>query len=109
MTATPDNAVRVMKSLTQFGAPLQDLTLADLSQPGVVFQVGVAPLRIDILTGIDGVMFEDAWPACIQSRVFDQPVAVLSIEHLILNKRAVGRAQDIADLEWLEHPDKRDS
>ncbi len=106
--AAPDNAARVMKALTDFGAPLHDLTLTDLSRPGVVFQVGIAPLRIDILTGIDGVTFDEAWPARVQTRVFDQPVAVLSVEHLIRNKRAVGRAQDLADLEWLEHPDKRD-
>jgi len=103
-----DNAVRVMKALAEFGAPLHDLTLADLSHPGVVFQVGVAPLRIDILTGIDDVTFDEAWPARLQTRVFDQPVAVLSVAHLIQNKRAVGRAQDLADLEWLENPDKRD-
>lgn len=105
----PDNAIRVLKALTAFGAPLHDLTVADLSQPGVVFQVGVAPLRIDILTGIDGVEFADAWPARVMTRFSDQPVAVLSVEHLIRNKRAAGRAQDLADLEWLEHPDKRDS
>jgi hypothetical protein len=106
--AAPDNAARVIKALTEFGAPLHDLTLADLSHHGVVFQVGVAPLRIDILTGIDGVTFDDAWPARVQTKVFEQPVAVLSVEHLIRNKRAVGRAQDLADLEWLENPDKRE-
>jgi hypothetical protein len=106
--AAPDNAVRVMKALEQFGAPLHDLTPADLSQAGVVFQVGVAPLRIDILTGIDGVTFDDAWPARVRTKVFEQPVGVLSIEHLIRNKRAVGRVQDLADLEWLENPDKRE-
>lgn len=105
----PDNAIRVLKALTAFGAPLHDLTVADMSQPGVIFQVGIAPLRIDILTGIDGVEFADAWPARVMTSVFDQPVAVLSVEHLIRNKRAAGRAQDLADLEWLEHPDKRDS
>lgn len=107
--AAPDNAARVMDALTKFGAPLHDLTLTDLSHPGVVFQIGVAPLRVNILTGIDGVTFDDAWPARVQSKVFGQSVAVISIEHLIRNKRAVGRAQDLADLEWLEHPEKRDS
>lgn len=107
--AAPDNAARVMNALTKFGAPLHDLTLTDLSHPGIIFQIGVAPLRVDILTGIDGVTFDDAWPARVQTKVFGQPVAVLSVEHLILNKRAAGRAQDLADLEWLEHPEKRDS
>jgi hypothetical protein len=105
--AEPVNAARVIKALTIFGAPLHDLTLADLSAPGIVFQVGVAPLRIDILTGIDGVTFDEAWLDRIETRVFGQTVPVLSVEHLIRNKRAVGRKQDIADLEWLENPDKR--
>lgn len=104
-----ENAGRVMKALAAFGAPLQDLTETDLTQPGLVFQIGVAPLRIDVLTGIDGVEFADAWADRFMTRFLDQPVAVLSVKHLISNKRAAGRAQDLADLEWLEHPEKRDS
>jgi len=106
---TPDNAAHVLEALTAFGAPLRDLTETDLTQPGLVFQIGIAPLRIDILTGIDGVEFADAWAARIMTKFSDQPVTVLSVEHLIRNKRAAGRAQDLADLEWLEHPDQRDS
>lgn len=106
--ATPQNANRVLKALTAFGAPLQDLSEADLSQPGVVFQIGVAPIRIDLLTSIDGVEFADAWSARFETRFADQPVSVLSEAHLIRNKRAVGRTQDLADVEWLENPDKRD-
>lgn len=104
-----ENAARVLKALADFGAPLHDLTAADLSQPGLVFQIGVAPVRIDILTGIDGVEFDEAWSKRIATNFTDQPVGVLSIEHMIRNKRAAGRAQDLADLEWLENPDKRDS
>jgi hypothetical protein len=104
-----ENAMRVLKALTAFGAPLQDLTVADLSHPGLVFQIGVAPVRIDILTGIDGVEFSDAWSSRLETRVADQPVGVLSVEHMIRNKRAAGRAQDLADLEWLENPDQRDT
>ncbi len=104
-----ENAARVLKALAAFGAPLHDLTATDLSRPGLVFQIGVAPLRIDILTGIDGVEFPEAWSSRIDTKIADQPVGVLSVEHLIRNKRAAGRAQDLADLEWLENPDKRDS
>lgn len=103
-----ENAVRVLKALAVFGAPLHDLTEADLSRPGLVFQIGVAPFRIDIMTGIDGVKFSDAWSSRIQTKFANQPVGVLSVEHMIRNKRAAGRAQDLADLEWLENPDKRD-
>jgi len=98
----PSNARRVLDSLRAFGAPLKDLTQSDLFQPGLVFQIGVPPVRIDIVTAIDGVDFGDAWPARINTRFGDQPTAVLSREHLIQNKRAAGRAQDLADLEWLE-------
>ena len=67
--AEPGNAARVMKALTTFGATLHDLTLADLSATGIVFQVGVAPLRIDILTGIDGVTFDEASARIVSRRV----------------------------------------
>jgi hypothetical protein len=96
------NAKRVIAALQAFGAPLGDLTEADLSRPGTVFQIGVAPLRIDVLTAIDGVEFEEAWRSRMKTRFADQDVAVLSVEHLICNKRQAGRAQDLADLEWLD-------
>jgi len=96
------NAKRVMAALQAFGAPLQDLTEADLLHPGTVFQIGIAPLRIDVLTGIDGVAFDDAWANRLTARFVDLPVPVLSAKDLITNKRTVGRAQDLADVEWLE-------
>jgi hypothetical protein len=106
--AAPENAPRVIKALTEFGAPLHDLNENDLTHPGLVFQIGIAPLRIDILTHIDGVEFDDAWAARLNIQFADQPVAVLSQAHLIQNKKTVGRAQDLADVEWLEHPDRDD-
>jgi hypothetical protein len=102
-----DNAKRVLSALRAFGAPLHDLTEADLGAPGLVFQIGVAPLRIDIMTSIDGVEFADAWPARLLTNFADQPAAVLSREHLIKNKRATGRTQDAADVERLEDTDRR--
>ena len=96
------NAKRVIQALAAFGAPLDDLTEADLTRPGLVFQMGVAPLRIDILTAIDAVQFDDAWRDRFTTTFAGEAVAVLSAAHLIRNKRAVGRAQDLADLEWLE-------
>lgn len=103
----PANAKRVLSALAKYGAPLQDLTERDLSTSGVVYQIGVAPLRIDVLTGIDAVEFEEAWRERVFTRFADQSVSVLSVAHLIRNKRAVGRAQDIADLEWLERSEKK--
>lgn len=96
------NARRVIQALAAFGAPLDDLTEADLTRPGLIFQMGVAPLRIDILTAIDAVKFDDAWRDRFTTTFAGEAVAVLSAAHLIRNKRAVGRAQDLADLEWLE-------
>jgi hypothetical protein len=102
-------AERVIRAPKAFGAPLQDLTEDDLIQPGVVFQVGVPPVRIDLVTSIDGMTFSEAWPARVHTSFGDQQVAVLSREHLIRNKRASGRTRDLADAEWLEaRPPKGD-
>jgi hypothetical protein len=103
----PSNATRVLKALRAFGAPLQDLSENDLSRPGTVFQIGVAPLRIDVLTGIDQVDFDEAWNDRVSTKFADQAVDVLSVAHLIKNKRAVGRTQDLADVEWLEQSAKK--
>jgi hypothetical protein len=60
---TPENAERVLRALRAFGAPLFDLTLADLLRPDTVFQIGVAPGRIDLLAGLTGLTFQEAWSA----------------------------------------------
>lgn len=97
-----ENADRVIAALSAFGAPLHDLTADDLVTPGVVFQIGIAPLRIDILTAIDGIDFEEAWEGRTSTAFADEPTQVISRRHLIVNKRASGRTQDLADVEWLE-------
>jgi hypothetical protein len=99
---TAENSKRVIAALRAFGAPLHDLTETDLATPGVTFQIGLPPLRIDVLTAISGVQFAEAWSGRMQTKFADQPVAVLSREHLVRNKRASGRKQDLADIEWLE-------
>ena len=101
------NARRVIEALREFGAPVQDLAVADLCLAGTVFQIGVAPIRIDVLTAIDGVTFEEAWPDRLVARFVDLEVAVLSAAQLVRNKRTVGRTQDLADVEWLEKHGKR--
>ncbi len=97
-----ENAKRVILALQSFGAPLHDLTETDLSTPDVTFQIGVPPLRIDILTAISGVGFHEAWLCRMETKFSDQTVAVLSKKHLVQNKRAAARKQDLADVEWLE-------
>ncbi len=97
-----DHAERVMAALRSFGAPLFDLTIEDLSRPGVVFQIGVAPSRIDILTGISGVTFEEAWSRRVLIAVEGRELPFISKQDLIANKRAAGRPRDLADLAELE-------
>ena len=97
-----ENAARVIAALADFGAPLHDLTVEDLSRPGLIFQIGVEPLRIDVITAIDGVQFEDAWVERVAATFADQRVPVLSRGHLLANKRAAGREQDLLDVKWLE-------
>jgi hypothetical protein len=99
--AKPENARRVWRALETFGAPLHDLTLEDLSRPDVVFQIGLVPNRIDLLTSISGVDFEEAWKNRISVEIEDLEVPVLGRAELIRNKRAVGRARDLADIEEL--------
>ncbi len=100
--ASPENAKRVFQALASFGAPLSDLTVEDLATANVVFQIGVPPIRIDLVTSIDGVTFDEAWSERIESSYDYQRVHVLSRRHLIQNKKATGRLQDLADVEHLE-------
>jgi hypothetical protein len=102
-----ENAKRVYRALQEFGAPLQDLTEADLATPGIIFQIGVAPIHIDVITAIDGVKFPEAWANRMSTKFDDQPASVLSKEDLIRNKRAAGQTQDLADLERLEGRGKK--
>ena len=96
-----DNAISVMKALAAFGAPIVNLTIEDLSQTGNVFQIGVAPCRIDILTNIDGVTFDEAYQSLVRVEVDGLSVPFLSREMLIKNKLATGRLKDRADAEEL--------
>jgi hypothetical protein len=99
---SPENAARVLLALNHFGAPLQDIQIEDFTQPGIVFQIGVAPRRVDILTQVDGLEFAEAWNSRVTIELEGITVTVLSREHLVRNKRAAGRPKDIADATWLE-------
>ena len=100
--ADNDNARKVLHSLAVFGAPLDDLTVEDLSKPGIVFQIGVEPSRIDILTAISGVEFDRAWPRRVLVDVDGVCINVIGRDDLVVNKRASGRPKDIADAETLD-------
>ena len=99
---TTDNARRVYAALGAFGAPLRDLAVNDLVSPDVVFQIGVAPARIDILTSVSGVRFDEAWPDRLMVRIETLDVPVIGRDALIRNKRAAGRPRDLADVAELE-------
>lgn len=97
-----ENARRVVRALTTFGAPPSGIDEEALRAPDNVLQIGVAPRRIDILTSIDGVDFDDAWRDRTDTEVEGLKVSVIGRRHLVLNKKAVGRPQDMADVARLE-------
>jgi hypothetical protein len=100
--ATPTNAPRVILALTGFGAPMADITQGDFARPGVVFQIGVPPGRIDILTELTGLTFAEAWPDRESGLFDDLKVDFLGRDAFLRNKRATGRAKDLGDIEGLE-------
>jgi predicted nucleotidyltransferase len=97
-----ENVAKVWQALTRFGAPLTDLDPSDLEKPDVVYQVGVTPSRIEILSLIDGVAFGQAWQQRIEIDVEGLKIPVIGREDLIRNKDTVGRPQDIADIKRLK-------
>jgi hypothetical protein len=99
--ATPDNAARVMTALAAFGAPLGDVSVDDFNRPGVTYQIGVAPGRIDILTGLTGLTFAEAWPERMRRPFGDVDADFIGRAAFIRNKRATGRAKDLGDIEGL--------
>lgn len=101
-----DNARRVIAALRTFGAPLaqHNVTEADFSVPGAVYQLGLPPRRIDLLTSITGVSFDVAWASRVTARLQGREVAVLGRATLIENKRATGRPKDLVDVQLLEKP-----
>ena len=100
--ATPENAARVMKALAAFGAPLADVTAADFSREGIVFQIGVPPGRIDILTQLTGLTFAQVWPDRVRSAFGEIEVDFIGREAFLRNKRATGRTRDLGDIEGIE-------
>jgi hypothetical protein len=99
--ATPANAPRVIRGLRAFGAPMHQISEADFATPGIVFQIGVPPGRIDILTNLTGLTFADAWSEREQGRFDSLTVDYLGREAFLRNKRATGRTKDLGDIEGL--------
>ncbi len=99
---TPGNAPRVVRALLAFGAPADQFSREDFETHDLILQLGVPPLRVDVLTSIEGVTFDQAWPNRVSVDLGGIVVNVLGREELLRNKRAVGRPQDKADVARLE-------
>jgi hypothetical protein len=100
--ATAENSGKIYNSLKQFGAPLAQINQDSFTEKGIVFQIGVAPRRIDILSRIDGVDFEDAYEKRQITDIDGIAVPLISKQHLIKNKLATGRKKDALDAEQLK-------
>lgn len=103
------NAARVLVALRAFGAPVaaHGLSAHDLAREGTVYQMGLPPNRIDVITSIDGVDFETAWRGRVQTIVDGVVVPFLGREELIANKLAAARPKDLADVAALEDETSR--
>ena len=97
---SPENANRVFEALTQFGAPLaaHGVTPSDFAREGTVYQIGLAPRRIDVLTKISGVAFDEAWATCVEAEVIGRKVHVIGRDAFVKNKLAAARPKDLADV-----------
>lgn len=100
--ATSENAERVYRALAKFGAPLAGVKPQDFTDPDTVFQIGVEPIRIDVITAISGVDFDTAWQHKVEFHYGRVPTWVISRNLLLANKRASGRPRDLLDVEALE-------
>jgi hypothetical protein len=101
--ATAENAPKVFGALARFGAPLKDIVVEDFAEPRFFYQMGQPPVRIDIVTSLDGVNFSDAWNRREETTMGGVRVHVIAFDDLIANKRSVGRPQDLADVDRLIH------
>jgi hypothetical protein len=95
------NAERILAALDGFGFGGLSLRACDFEKPEVVVQLGVAPVRVDIITSLSGVDWEQAYSGRVQGRYGEVPVSYIGREQFIANKKATGRKRDAADLEAL--------
>ena len=102
--SSPENAKYVYLALSDFGTPMDEIDRQTFTERGIVFQIGVAPRRIDLLTHIDGVEFNEAYQAREEIQLGGLTIPFLSKAHIIQNKRTTGRKKDELDVEYLEGP-----
>ena len=97
-----ENARKIMRALSKFGAPGFNLSEEDFTSPNLIIQIGVEPCRIDLLTSIDGVRFDEAWKNKVSIQIADLEINVLSKADLLKNKLTAGRDKDQGDIIWLK-------
>jgi hypothetical protein len=97
-----DNAQKIIRALVKFGAPVSNLSAEDFISPNTVVQIGLEPSRVDLLTGIDGVEFEEGWRNRVRINIDEMEISILSKADLLKNKLATGRDKDQGDIVWLE-------
>lgn len=97
-----DNPKRVLDALGEFGTPVGAVSAGDFADPENVFQVGIAPNRVDILCGLTGIGFDEVWAGKVTSDYGGVPIHYIGLRQLIQAKRAAGRPQDLLDVEELE-------
>lgn len=95
---SPENAAKVHKALGEFGAPIKNLRIEDLTKPNLFYQLGIAPVRIDIIMSISGVDFSKAWQNRKSTRFGKIKVNIIGIEELVRSKKVAMRPQDRIDL-----------
>jgi hypothetical protein len=98
----PENAHRVIRALSKFGAPATQLSSEDFTSTDLIVQFGVEPCRIDLLTGISGIEFEEAWQNRVSIEIDNLEIFILSKKDLLTNKVATGRDKDQGDIIWLK-------
>ena len=99
---TESNAEKVIRALARFGAPISELTVGDFTATGTMVQIGREPCRIDVITGIDGIAYDDAWKNKVSVEVDGIALFVLSRADLLRNKLAANRDKDQGDIAWLK-------
>ncbi len=104
---TVDNAELVVKALETFGAPIKQhgVTQADFATLGTVYQLGLPPRRIDLMTSLSGVDFDEAWSTRVVIEIDDMSIPFLGLDALRRNKKATGRDKDLLDLRLLDETD----
>jgi len=98
---SPANAERIVKVLSDFGFAVPELSTALFLQPDQIVRMGFEPVRIEVMTSISGVQFDECYRERLETTLDDEPVSLISLRHLKINKKASGRLKDLSDLENL--------